>query len=181
MRKIFPVGACVLATAVAALATAPAVRATPANYVFSGASVLLNFVTAEQVTGSFTFDPITGIESAASITLTGAAPYADTYSFPLPPEKPALADIVGFGTLGGALFISFVHPLTSDPLTFNFIGVLPDGSVSEGVDLEPAGNADPTDPVAVPEPGSLAVFGMALGFLALGPWALRRARREDAG
>jgi hypothetical protein len=61
------------------LAAPPPSCAAPINYVFVDSSVALNGQ-SEQINGTFTYDPATTTESAVTIKLTGAAPYAATYT-----------------------------------------------------------------------------------------------------
>jgi hypothetical protein len=69
-----------LVVAATAWLAAPAPScAEPINYVFVDSSVALNGQ-SEQINGTFTYDPATTTESAVTIKLTGAAPYADTYT-----------------------------------------------------------------------------------------------------
>jgi hypothetical protein len=63
-----------------ALLVAPSnCRANSSNYVFAGASTVLNGV-IETITGQFTFNTAFNTQSSVIITLSGPDPYAGTYS-----------------------------------------------------------------------------------------------------
>src|SRR5271169_5894000 len=110
--------------ATAWLAAPSICRATPINYVFSGASTVLNGDT-ETITGSFTFDTTTDQETSVSITLTGPAAEAGTFTsgtFTTAGNNQVIADQVTgmFHGLGG-ITIEFANPLDQSPDALNLV------------------------------------------------------------
>jgi hypothetical protein len=137
----------------------------PLTYSFVKAFTVLNG-DLESITGDFGFDPLSDIQYAANINLTGPAPYAGNYFFDIELEGPNFI----YTDRGGGIFlkISFANDLSScaDPLagtTYQtpgpgFIGNAP----ASGLVVPAAGVC------AVPEPTSIALLGAALGLLLLG-------------
>jgi hypothetical protein len=156
--------------AAACLATAPGARATPLNYVFtSNASVVLAGDT-EAITGFFTFDTTTDIQTAVSIVLSGPAPYSGTYTSAS--ASNSASDFVAAGTptlpFFPVIFVDFADDLnvTFDPLTSVVWETATTFTDSTAV----------TGAAVVPEPASLALLGVAVGLFLFIPRANRRDR-----
>ena len=151
------------------LATAPGARATPLNYVFtSNASVVLAGDT-EAISGSFTFDTTTDIQTAVSIVLSGPAPYSGTYTSASASNNAS--DFVAAGTptlpFFPVIFVDFADDLnvTFDPLTSVVWETATTFTDSTAV----------TGAAVVLEPASLALLGVAVGLFLF----ISRANRRD--
>jgi hypothetical protein len=157
-------------TAVCLATAAGAARASPMSYVFApGASTVLDGDT-ETITGSFTFDTTTNIQTAVSIVLSGPAPYSGTYTSAS--ASNSASDFVATGTptlpFYPVIFVDFADDLnvTYDPLT----SVVWESATTFTDSTAVTGAA------VVPEPAGLALLGTALGLFLLRSRANRRDR-----
>jgi hypothetical protein len=146
-----------------ATVTAPTLcRAAPINYKVSGTTVLGGHT--EAITGSFTFDAATQTESNVSITLTGPAPFAGTYTQTAPAtfglnNNEIVAPFVTQGRHIGLFFASALHvspDVLSQVLFFSTVVT---------IDNSPTGSA--TFAAAAPEPASLTLLAMGLAGLGM--------------
>jgi hypothetical protein len=167
-----------MVAATAWLASQASSRAEPINYVFVDSSVALSGE-SEQINGSFTYDPATTTESAVTIKLTGAAPYAATYTQLSPLMFTTSADLIDAFNGNITFQVIFRNDLgpTEDPIfAVNYTDPQanpPTIHVSEG------GVTGIAVPV-VPEPSSLALLVVALGLFLLLP-VLFRTRSNHMG
>ena len=125
------------------------------------------------ITGSFTFDTATNTESSVSMTLSGNAPFAETYSQATPLGLPMNNTVVAFDVSDNAIQITFNDPLdtTPDPIT----NVAYISNVLEENGIDTTGSAV-FAPAAMPEPSTLPLLGVVIGLFLLIPRALRVAR-----
>ena len=72
-------------------------RAAPISYVFAAGTTTDLAAGPETITGSFTFDASTNTETNVTITLTGMAPFADTYTDILA-TSPSSNEVFGFSS-----------------------------------------------------------------------------------
>lgn len=165
-------------------------QATPVSYVIDpGTSTNLGG-DVETITGSFTFDTATDLESNVSITLTGLSPFAGTYIDNSTDRSQLQADGLaadacgttgGHGGGGNSLCLRFTNPLSggpTDPLSFV-------GYVAAGFPNDPAtdfgtsvvGSASP-GVATTPLPAALPLFATGLGAMGLFGW--RRKRKSAA-
>jgi hypothetical protein len=166
-----------LAVVTAAWLAAPAISRADVihDYVFQDASTVL-MSTPETITGSFTFDVTTGVESSVEMTLSGDPPYAATYT-----ESIAGYPCTdGFSVCGyngtTELLIHFDSLLDVSPDPLFSVQYFPMGGVAVR-DLSPTGEVVFASVTATPEPASFALLGIALGgLIILGPRANRRDR-----
>jgi hypothetical protein len=175
------------------LATAPGARAAPISYMFTPASgATATYVSpgtgTVTLTGTFTFDPSVPSLDAVDITATGpttiltASPEVfDTVPAPAPSDSSFFAMS---SATDDALFIGFTAALggTPDPLLSLYIVTFTTDCTTTGPGCESVsvtGDATPTmtTPPGVPEPGSLALLGAALGLFLLTPGVIRRYRQ----
>jgi hypothetical protein len=168
-------GFAVVAVLLAGLFTETA-RAAPISYVFAAGTTTDLGAGAETITGSFTFDASTDTETNVSITLTGMAPFADTYTDPLA-TPPSSNEVFGFSPTLTGISIFFAMPLDVSPDPLMEVRF---GNVKlAAVDPSPHGAA--IFQPAIPEPASLSLLGTALGLFLLTAWANRGARRSEGG
>ena len=145
--------------------------AAPIVYTFLNASAVLRASpggpgSPEAITGTFTFDPATLLESNVEIVLTGAPAFAGSYIQAA--ASPTSADVIHaemdrFPAPNAQLRITFQFPLglASDPLS----EVVYDAPLVIFRDFSPVGSAVAA---LVPEPSSLALFAAALGLFLIG-------------
>ena len=164
-----------LAVVTAAWLAAPAISRADVihDYVFQDAStVLMN--TPETITGSFTFNVTTDVETSVQVTLTGNPPYAATYT------QIAAMNINGFNVVAfngsTEIDITFNSLLEVSPDPLFSVQYFPMGGFAVR-DLSPTGEVVFASVTATPEPASFALLGIALGgLIILGPRANRRDR-----
>ena len=148
-----------------------AASAAPIVFTFLNASAVLRASpggpgSPEAITGTFTFDPATLLESNVEIVLTGAPAFAGSYIQAA--ASPTSADVIHaemdrFPAPNAQLRITFQFPLglASDPLS----EVVYDAPLVIFRDFSPVGSAVAA---LVPEPSSLALFAAALGLFLIG-------------
>jgi len=155
------------------LAAAPfSVTAAPITYTLSNASGTFGALGTIDFTGSFTFNPSNPTPTqliAVDITATGPTPSLLTTSpelFTIPEPANVSSTTIGFGSTTSTDFltIGFVSPLTNATALIN---IVEDNSPASLTTSVVTGEAVPT----IPEPGSLALLGGAIGLFLL-------ARRE---
>jgi hypothetical protein len=151
--------------------------AAPIVYTFLNASTVLRASpggpgSPEAITGTFTFDPVTLLESNVEIVLTGAPAFAGSYVHAA--ASPTSADVIQaemnrFPAPSAQLRITFQFPLgiASDPLS----EVVYDAPLVIFRDFSPSGSAVAA---IVPEPSSLTLAAVALGLFLVG-------RRKSGG
>ena len=145
--------------------------AAPIVFTFLNASAVLRASpggpgSPEAITGTFTFDPATLLESNVEIVLTGAPAFAGSYIQAA--ASPTSADVIHaemdrFPAPNAQLRITFQFPLglASDPLS----EVVYDAPLVIFRDFSPVGSAVAA---LMPEPSSLALFAAALGLFLIG-------------
>lgn len=136
------------------------------TYVFSsGTSTNLNGDT-EDITGGFTFDTTTDIATAVSITLTGASPYAGTYSNSSDTcSNPCTAIFATSGV--STLFVHFDQGLGVSPDDLQSTEWSSSISPGFGSDGSPTGAAVFASTSAVPEPSSVFLLVTMVAMLGL--------------
>jgi len=180
------------------LATPTTVSASPINYTLSG-SVEIGSSYTYDITGTFTYDPSTGIESAASITFTGPdIPSSPTFIPGTYTENgtafdptineatPGAGQDASFGWIyasvgvtptGTLVLIKFDSPLetttTSD--TINALFINDNGQGQFGCTTCSTAEAAVT---ATPLPAAAPLFASGLG--AMGVFGWRRKRKNTA-
>lgn len=155
--------------------------ATPYTYSFeSGAATVLKGK-SEGITGSFTFDAATDTDSAVSITLSGASPYAGLYTTSSTQPLNSFTITAEDQTSSNRLELFFANSLQYSPevLTLVFFQTPQEFMMGSGeIDNGPVGTAvSPTAPAPVAEPSALALLGAALGLLLLARTAVRGVPR----
>jgi len=149
---------CAIVAALLAGLVAGTARAAPISYVFAAGTTTDLGAGLETITGSFTFDASTNTETNVSITLTGMAPFADTYTDPLA-LPPSSNEVFGFSPTLTGISIFFAMPLDVSPDPLMEVRF---GNVKlAAVDPSPHGAA--VFAPAIAEPASLTVLSAALG------------------
>jgi hypothetical protein len=160
--------------AITTLAALPG-SASPIDYTLSGVTATFgpgSFTSGgtDDLTGSFTWDPLTDGLSAISVTVTGAVLPGSfdvpNSGFEGPPVTAIEGQVGGPGT--NILELIFDNPLGNvpDPLNYIVIVATPGSARSEAA----TGYAVPA---TTPEPASLPVLSAALGVLFLAHWRRR--------
>jgi len=155
-----------LALTAASFAAPTLGHATPINYTVSGTTDLAG--DTETITGSFTFDTSNSTESNVTITLTGAAPFAGTYTR-IAPFNTTLNSLIEAQSTTAVLGILFVDFLNVSPDNIAELEYQPTPGGIPTFDRSPTGSAT----FAVPEPASLPLLAMGLAGLGM----VRRTRR----